>query len=135
MADIEIRAQAFWTHREGTDRAAGFATSEDPEDGYVLFEGVAGVEALAYRRLADLGAPPQLADWALKPQGLLLVTGRLPVDDLWCDLAGYPNLARVGDCLAPSSIADAVHSAHRYVRLLGEPDLPPRRERPSHRSM
>jgi dimethylamine/trimethylamine dehydrogenase len=66
---------------------------------------------------------------------LLLVTGRLPVDDLWCDLAGYPNLARVGDCLAPSSIADAVHSAHRYVRLLGEPDLPPRRERPSHRSM
>jgi len=66
---------------------------------------------------------------------LLLVTGRLPVDDLWGDLAGYPNLARVGDCLAPSSIADAVHSAHRYVRLLGEPDLPPRRERPSHRSM
>jgi dimethylamine/trimethylamine dehydrogenase len=66
---------------------------------------------------------------------LLLVTGRLPVDDLWCDLAGYPNLARLGDCLAPSSIADAVHSAHRYVRLLGEPDLPPRRERPSHRSM
>lgn len=42
MADIEIRAQAFWTHSEGADRAAGFAVSEDPEDGYVLFEGVAG---------------------------------------------------------------------------------------------
>ena len=36
---------------------------------------------------------------------------------------------RIGDCLAPSSIADAVHSGHRYARLLGEPDLPPRRER------
>lgn len=42
MADIEIRAQAFWTHVEGAERAAGFATSEDPEDGYVLFEGLAG---------------------------------------------------------------------------------------------
>jgi dimethylamine/trimethylamine dehydrogenase len=66
---------------------------------------------------------------------LMLVTGRQPVDTLWLDLAGYPNLARVGDCLAPSSIADAVHSAHRFARLLGEPDLPPRRERPSHRSL
>jgi dimethylamine/trimethylamine dehydrogenase len=66
---------------------------------------------------------------------LMLVTGRQPVDALWLDLAGYPNLARVGDCLAPSSIADAVHSAHRFARLLGEPDLPPRRERPSHRSL
>lgn len=64
---------------------------------------------------------------------LILVTGRLPVDDLWRDLSGRPNLARVGDCLAPSSIADAVHSAHRFARLLGEPDLPPRRERPSHK--
>jgi len=64
---------------------------------------------------------------------LILVTGRLPVDDLWRDLEGRPNVARVGDCLAPSSIADAVHSAHRFARLLGEPDLPPRRERPSHK--
>lgn len=42
MADIEIRALAFWTHAEGRERAAGFATSEDPEDGYVLFEGEVG---------------------------------------------------------------------------------------------
>jgi dimethylamine/trimethylamine dehydrogenase len=65
---------------------------------------------------------------------LILVTGRLPVDDLWQTIHIRPNTVRVGDCLAPSSIADAVYSAHRYARLLGEPDLPPRRERPNHRS-
>jgi dimethylamine/trimethylamine dehydrogenase len=64
---------------------------------------------------------------------LILVTGRLPVDDLWRDLDDRLNVARVGDCLAPSSIADAIHSAHRFARLLGEPDLPPRRERPNHK--
>ena len=62
-------------------------------------------------------------------QTLILVTGRLPDDQLWTALQGRPNLARVGDCLTPSSIADAVYSAHRFARLLGEPDLPPRRER------
>jgi dimethylamine/trimethylamine dehydrogenase len=67
-------------------------------------------------------------------QTLILATGRLPVDDLWQDLHSRPNTQRVGDCLQPSSIADAVYSAHRYARLLGEPDLPPRRERPIHRS-
>ena len=66
---------------------------------------------------------------------LVLVTGRLPNDDLWLALQGRPNLARVGDCLAPSSIADAVYSAHRYARMLGEADLPPRRERPPYRSL
>jgi dimethylamine/trimethylamine dehydrogenase len=70
----------------------------------------------------------------LECQSLILATGRLPVDDLWQTLHTRPNTVRVGDCLAPSSIADAVHSAHRYARLLGEPDLPPRRERPNHRS-
>ena len=64
---------------------------------------------------------------------LVLVTGRLPDDRLWQALQGRPNLARVGDCLAPSSIADAVYSAHRHARLLGEPDHPPRRERPPHK--
>jgi dimethylamine/trimethylamine dehydrogenase len=67
-------------------------------------------------------------------ESLILATGRLPVDDLWQTLHTRPNTVRVGDCLAPSSIADAVYSAHRYARLLGEPDLPPRRERPNHRS-
>jgi dimethylamine/trimethylamine dehydrogenase len=61
---------------------------------------------------------------------LVLCTGRLPDTALLDDLTaqGIPA-TRIGDCLAPSSVADAVHSAHRYARLLGEPDLPPRRER------
>ena len=64
---------------------------------------------------------------------LLLVTGRLPDDALWRALQGRANLARVGDCLTPSSIADAVYSAHRFARLLGGPDLPPKRERAPHK--
>lgn len=42
MADIEIRAEAFWTDTDGGTIAVGFATSEDPDDGYVLFEGTPG---------------------------------------------------------------------------------------------
>jgi dimethylamine/trimethylamine dehydrogenase len=66
---------------------------------------------------------------------LILCTGRLPETALQDDLAaqGIPA-TRIGDCLAPSSIADAVHSAHRFARTLGEPDLPPRRELPPLRS-
>jgi dimethylamine/trimethylamine dehydrogenase len=60
---------------------------------------------------------------------LILATGRLPETALWADLATAGITAtRIGDCLAPSSVADAVHSAHRFARTLGEPDLPPRRE-------
>jgi dimethylamine/trimethylamine dehydrogenase len=67
---------------------------------------------------------------------LILCTGRLPETSLCDTLAarGIPA-TRIGDCLTPSSIADAVHSAHRYARLLGEPDLPPRRERAPLRSL
>lgn len=67
---------------------------------------------------------------------LILCTGRLPEDRLSVALAaqGIPA-SRIGDCLTPSSIADAVHSAHRYAQLLGEPDLPPRRERAPVRSL
>jgi len=66
---------------------------------------------------------------------LVLVTGRLPETALRDDLAAQGIFATlVGDCLAPSSIADAVYSAHRFARLLGEPDLPPRREHAPHGS-
>lgn len=62
---------------------------------------------------------------------LVLVTGRLPDLTLWQDLIARGTPAtRVGDCLAPSSIADAVYSAHRYARTLGEPDQPVRRDAP-----
>jgi dimethylamine/trimethylamine dehydrogenase len=64
---------------------------------------------------------------------LILVTGRLPEDGLWCALAARGiAAARVGDCLQPSSVADAVYSAHRFARYLGGEgaDDPPRRELP-----
>ena len=67
---------------------------------------------------------------------LILCTGRLPDNALPDALAEQGRQAtRIGDCLAPSSIADAVHSAHRFARLLGEPDLPPRRECAPERSL
>jgi dimethylamine/trimethylamine dehydrogenase len=72
---------------------------------------------------------------------LIPVTSRLPVEDLWLALsarqpewadAGMRSLTRIGDGLAPGTIAAAVHSGHRYAREFGEtidPDVAPfRRE-------
>ncbi len=53
MADIEIRARAFWTDVEGAEHAVGFAASEDPEDGYVILEGRPGDRKGLYLELSD----------------------------------------------------------------------------------
>jgi dimethylamine/trimethylamine dehydrogenase len=60
---------------------------------------------------------------------LVLVTGRTPNDDLFNELK-IPA-TRIGDCLVPSSIADAVYSGHKFAREYGvDPTLlVPRRER------
>ncbi|KAA3447380.1 NADH:flavin oxidoreductase [Mesorhizobium sp. SARCC-RB16n] len=71
---------------------------------------------------------------------LVLVTGRIAEQALFDALSAAsarkrennPSITRIGDCLAPSSIADAVHSGHKYARHI---DLPagaaiPLRERP-----
>jgi len=75
---------------------------------------------------------------------LVLVTGRIAEDALHAELsgdterltaAGIRSLTRVGDALAPSSIADAIHAGHRFAREFDDPDPPaPRRERSSHYS-
>jgi dimethylamine/trimethylamine dehydrogenase len=49
---------------------------------------------------------------------LLLVTGRKPDDELYRELS--IDAVRIGDCLVPSSIADAVYSGHRFAREYGE---------------
>ena len=61
---------------------------------------------------------------------LLLVSGREPYDTLFRELEGV-GATRIGDCLVPSSIADAVYSGHKFAREYGEDParLVPRRER------
>ncbi len=64
---------------------------------------------------------------------VLMVTARLPEDGLYYALLAEPGrleasgirtVTRVGDCLAPSTIAAAVQSGHRYARELDEPPAP-----------
>ena len=70
-----------------------------------------------------------------------MVTARVPTNELYFDLAGAEEelletlpygLTRIGDCLAPSTIAAAVYDGHRYARELDEPSeldgVPFRRE-------
>ena len=65
---------------------------------------------------------------ALTPgEALVLCTGRLPVTGLYDQLQGLAGLALVGDALQPSSMADAIHSAHRFAREFDGPQ-PLRRE-------
>ena len=72
---------------------------------------------------------------------LVTVTARLPVDDLWLALqarradwadAGLQSVTRIGDCLAPGTIAAANFSGHLFAQEFGEtvdPDnVPFRRE-------
>ena len=82
--------------------------------------GVAGLECAYNGRASEVPC-----------ETLILCTGRLVQDDLFRALDGQVNrLVRVGECLQPSSIADAVYSGHRFAQLLGEVDGPPRREIP-----
>jgi dimethylamine/trimethylamine dehydrogenase len=64
---------------------------------------------------------------------LVLVTSRTPNDAVWTDLnamkeqwrdAGIKTVTRIGDCLAPSLIAMAVHSGHSFARNI-EFEIPP----------
>jgi len=59
---------------------------------------------------------------------LVLVTARLPEDSLYQALraadtatAGIASVTRVGDCVAPATIAHAVHDGHRRAREQDEP--------------
>jgi dimethylamine/trimethylamine dehydrogenase len=66
---------------------------------------------------------PQQLDAA----SIILVTCRTPDDQLYYDLmaesksleqAGIKSVTRIGDCLAPGTIASAVRSGHHYARAL-----------------
>jgi dimethylamine/trimethylamine dehydrogenase len=100
-----------------------------------------GVELLLSHRLAGVpdGKPHFACIHTGRPRAipcdaLVLVTGRAPRDALHRELlkvmpAGA--VSRIGDCLAPSHIADAVFSGHRFAREFGEAQRSVlRRERP-----
>ena len=72
-------------------------------------------------------------EYDLLTESLVLVTARLPTNELYFGLAGIEQelletlpfgLSRIGDCLAPSTIAAAVYDGHRYARELDEPSDP-----------
>jgi dimethylamine/trimethylamine dehydrogenase len=47
---------------------------------------------------------------------VVMTTSRLPQDALYYALADRIAIQRIGDCLAPGTIATAVYSGHRYAR-------------------
>jgi len=47
---------------------------------------------------------------------VVMVTSRQPQDALYQALVGRIAIDRIGDCLAPGTIATAVYSGHRYAR-------------------
>ena len=47
---------------------------------------------------------------------MVMVTSREPVDALYHTLADRVAIERIGDCLAPGTIATSVYSGHRYAR-------------------
>ena len=51
-----------------------------------------------------------------RPANVVMVTSREPVDALYHTLNGRIPVQRIGDCLAPGTIATAVYSGHRYAR-------------------
>ena len=55
-----------------------------------------------------------------------MTTSRAPVDALYHALADRISIDRIGDSLAPGTIATAVYSGHRYAREMdAEPALEP----------
>ena len=93
---------------------------------------------LSHNLMAQTGQVAKLAcvytvrETSIPCATLVLVTGRIAADELFAELSGHPAVTRIGDCLAPSSIADAVYSGHRFAREFGETNISavPRRERP-----
>ena len=68
----------------------------------------------------------------LEADALVLVTARLPNDQLYLDLkarqsdwteAGIRSVKVIGDACAPGPIAYAVYAGHRYARELDQPDI------------
>ena len=95
-----------------------------------------GVEVLTHHALAAIGGEtvtiePMYGGGAFERAcgSVVLVTAPLADDALYrelsadreaLDAAGIRRIVRIGDCLAPGTIAAAVYSGHRFARDLGE---------------
>jgi len=99
----------------------------------MTYTGVTGFGNAAARLVNKLtGAASEIPAAAL-----VTITARLPSDDLHEQLrdrwqaANIASLTRIGDCWAPSTIQQAVYSAHKWARGLDEaPELLIPRELP-----
>jgi dimethylamine/trimethylamine dehydrogenase len=103
-----------------------------------------GIDVITYTSVIGFdGSKVQLVDVLkaamdeIPATALMTVTARLPVDGLYEQLrdrwqeAGIASLTRIGDCLAPSTIQQAVYSGHKWARELDEaPELLIPRELP-----
>ena len=69
--------------------------------------------------------------FSLEVDGLVLVTQRISDEDLYIELAGDPGaldaagieaLYRIGDCVAPRMLSEAVFDGHRLAVEIDGPD-------------
>ena len=65
----------------------------------------------------EFGDPIRIA-----ADGVVLVTQRISDDRLWRALPDIPRVYRIGDCVAPRLIADAIFDGHRLARELETED-------------
>jgi dimethylamine/trimethylamine dehydrogenase len=91
---------------------------------------VTGIEPGLVTATGEFGEPE-----TIEADGIVLVTQRVSHDGLFHELDGtLSTLHRVGDCVAPRLLADAVFDAHRLAREIDRPDAavaqPYLRERP-----
>jgi dimethylamine/trimethylamine dehydrogenase len=52
----------------------------------------------------------------IEAANVIMTTSRQPQDDLYYSLVDRIDIQRIGDCLAPGTIATSVYSGHRYAR-------------------
>jgi dimethylamine/trimethylamine dehydrogenase len=101
-----------------------------------------GVTVLAVERGRVSGEDEFEEPWSMGVDGIVLVTQQVSHDALYRDLVGDPSgleasgveaVYRIGDCVAPRMISEAIFDGHRLAREIGGPDptvaLPFDRER------
>jgi dimethylamine/trimethylamine dehydrogenase len=90
--------------------------------GRILGLGIALLTGTSLSEVTDGGVTVQSIytgeERDLETAAVVMVTSREPVDDLYHVLVDEVPVTRIGDCLAPATIAAAVYSGHRYAREL-----------------